>query len=315
MFHPFLYIAVITAAVVGMMAAVRAGQAPAVDEILRATYPDKRLEPEEASDRQFCHKVTAVAADGAPEQIVAGYTDGLRAILRILKRDASGAYSIAYDSPPDLKMMGWFCKIDSADLDGDSIPEILFSGIQAKGHELWVFRSTSDGLENLTPLEGRSRSWSSSLSSAYPVDLNHDGTLQVLTATGAEIEPGGRIRVAATLYRMSRTRLVSAADLLLVDTFRSTDPAFLGRASFNQVVGKTGPYVLRLINGVRGGKKRATGVNIKINGIDLPGATALNEKVEFLDISLPPTLGDSNTLQVIVAGPPDAEVTVVIHDS
>jgi hypothetical protein len=74
------------------------------------------------------------------------------------------------------------------------------------------------------------------------------------------------------------------------------------------------PYVLRIVNGLRGGRRRATGISISINDVPLKAATALTNKTEFLEIPLSILLvKDNNEMDVTVTGPPDATVLVVIR--
>ena len=195
-------------------------QSSDVDAIVARHYPTNRLEPTEAAARKSCHKVMATTPSGAPARIVAGYTDSNDGVLRVLQRDSSDLFHVVYESPADLRMWGWFCEIELADIDGDSVQDIFLRMAPARGELGWVFRSSPIGLQNLTPMSDLAKS--SDLYSPGLVDLYHDGTLQIVSIGAMPTELNGRVTEAPALYRFRSGALVLESRPLMVrDSIRT----------------------------------------------------------------------------------------------
>lgn len=67
--------------------------------VVDSLYPAARLQPKLTADRRSCYQVAVVAADGTPTRLVAGYTDTVEAVLRVLDRNPSGSFDFPTSRP------------------------------------------------------------------------------------------------------------------------------------------------------------------------------------------------------------------------
>jgi hypothetical protein len=290
-----------------------AAQGPSPQAIVDSMYPVARLDPESVEDRRTCYQIAAVAADGTPTRIVAGYTDREMAMLRVLDRAASGTFEASYDSPGTLAMFGIQCTIELLDMDGDGTKDVFLKVESERGSTGWVFRIVGTTIEHVTPVSGITEAWGSELTVPSVLDLYHDGSLQIATAGGWPEEPGGRVSTLASVYKFVASALVLDSPVLLATPFGKSAPPRFTRDTFSLQEGATGSYVLRITNGARGGEHRATGIAILINDVPVPGTGALSAETEFLDLPISVPLKDENMLKVTLTGAEDARVVIVIR--
>jgi hypothetical protein len=281
-----------------------------VDAIVRAHYP-ARLEPRDAADRRSCHAV-APAARQTGARIVAAYTDTTTAVIRVLERRPDGV-AVIYESPADHVTLALDCRVELVDLDGDRAPEALVRLNDPRATMTWVLRLHPAGVDDITPVERRGpESWTR-LVNASLVDLYHDGTRQFVTGRGVPAEPGARVSEPPTIYRFRGTALADDGEALLARTFGARDLPPLRVARFNLRTGLDGRYVLHLVNGDRAGRRRASGIEISINGVPLAGVASFGATAEFLAVPLAQPLRDENEIAVAVRGADDAIVLVAIR--
>jgi hypothetical protein len=302
-------------ALIASGALVRA-QAADVQRAVERLYPADRLAPGSDAERQTCHQVLSTTAAGAPDVVIAGYTDRVNGVVRVLRRGAADAFEVVFDNPDAWVLRGTRCTIRLQDLDVDGRPEALvnFQGVRAASG--WVFGWDGRTLINLTPTEptedGRASSW---LLSPGIYDLNHEGPLRVIaTREVGTLAPGQRPRLPAFVYRPGPDGLAVEKAVLAVMGFRA-DVAPAGNVrSFRLVQDSFPPYTLRIINGDRNGQKRVRSASIRLNEVEVIGPAQVNETVQFASTVLT-SLFVENHVTATVTGDPDAQILVLVEDS
>jgi hypothetical protein len=293
----------------------RAQQATA-QQIVNQYWPSSVERDEQGNpDAHTCLAVMTRSASREPSRIAAGYA-GSDTVLRVLEREKTGQFRVAFEA---VVAEAIFCDIEILDIDKDGADDILLTLGSSPDGTTWVFRAQGTTFEDITPLESSPAGSDafSKLTSAAPVDLDHRGALEFV-ATVRRSTPEGGMQLWSEVYRYQRGRLLLDTEALLV---RTANPAtdqklrFLETMSFDLVNDKPGTkYVLRIINGDRRGRKRATGVTININGERLAPVARLTAAVEFLDIPIRvPLRAVENETNVVVAGAADAEITILIQ--
>ena len=287
------------------------GRGPALDvqDVVNQHWPASLPRPDGGTiQNNICQTVLARSGDEVT-RIAAVYWYG-DALLRILEREAPGRFRVAFESR---LMMGGFCRIRLADVDRDGTADILLELAERKDGMTWVFLAAGTTFRDVTPIMRESRTSAvSGLLNAGTIDLDHAGPLEFAGAWHQEAADG-RMRYWSEIFAYRVGRLVSDGEALVVTEFQRDDPIAVRKASF--YLADDAPrrgYVLRLINGDRNGRGRASGLTVRING-ERVAAEKLNDKVEFLDVPITAALGSENELYVEVAGAGDAFVTVLIR--
>jgi hypothetical protein len=108
-------------------------------------YP-QQLAPSQAADRHSCYMVLRLTSINEPDAIVAGYTDGAGAVLRLLTRVAPDTYVVTYETPDTSPLTGLTCNLTGPDVDGDGKPDVLLELRSATGTNRWPFKWTGDTL-------------------------------------------------------------------------------------------------------------------------------------------------------------------------
>ncbi len=261
-------------------------------------------------DNHTCLAVMKKSPSGEPARIAAGYANGGDTVLRVLEREKSGQFRVAFEAAVADAIV---CEIKVLDIDQDGADDIILSLASSADSVSWVFRAVGTTFEDITPLESNGFS---ELINAGPLDLDHRGALEFV-ATVRESTPDGGMQFWSEIYRYRGGRLLLDSEALLVRTGRPTDQGvhLLDTMSFDLANHRPGmKYVLHIINGDRGGRKRAAGVTVSINGERLAAAARLTAAVEFLDIPMRvPLKAVENKIHVVVGGAADARITIVIQ--
>ena len=286
------------------------GPAPDAQAIVNQYWPASLPRPDDHPiENNTCHTVLAQSGD-QPTRIAAVYWYG-DAVLRILERETPDRFRVTFESRP---MMGGFCRLRLADVDRDGTDDILLELAERADGMTWVFLAAGKTFRDVTPLmQDSAASAVSNLMNAGTVDLDHSGPLEFAGSWRQE-GADGRMRFWSEIFAYRMGRLVSDGDALLVTEFQRDDAVVVRTARFSlaDAAPRRG-YVLRLINGDRNGKGRASGLTVRINGERVTAAEKLNDKVEFLDVPITTALALENALDVEVAGAGDAYVTVLIR--
>jgi hypothetical protein len=85
-----------------------------VQQVVDQFYAIDRLSPEDRASRQSCFAIYSVAANGAPDVIIAGYTDMTSAAASAITRNAEGGYQVASKVPQRVRHVwkGMYCRLD-----------------------------------------------------------------------------------------------------------------------------------------------------------------------------------------------------------
>ena len=183
----------------------------AVSETVAQFFPQSLIDLnnriDEPLNRHQCFQVIASDRTGAPEAIFAAYTNGYRAVVRVLRKSASGFQVIA--EPSGLHLWGLDCAIALVDLAPDRRRVIRLS-FQGEANTVdWLFAWNGQDLSNLTPLVNTEFGVpDSQLHDAEFVDLDRDGTLEIViraeSANGVPARPAKIFRWSSGRYVLTR---------------------------------------------------------------------------------------------------------------
>jgi hypothetical protein len=296
----------------GLVLTMRVAAAQSPQQIVDQFYPVNTLPVDRPEQRRSCFAIYQSDGTG-PTTLVAGYTNAARGYLRVLTRDATGAFRVAAETPSSLMMLGDGCTVTLEDVDGDQATDILVNLRRRAGDETWIFRWTGTQLENRTPTEpDEGAAVVSALVNATVLDLAHDGSRQVYvnqTSPDAD-EPQTR---ANQLFTNGPTGFVFNRDVLAAARFVVVRPPDRHAwTTFRAIANRPGPYTLRIVNGAPNGLRRVTGATVALNDVVLVGPGQLGAGVEFLTVPFTATLGDFNDLDLDLTGPAGSFLTILI---
>jgi hypothetical protein len=286
-----------------------------VQQVVDQFYPTDRLSPEDRASRRSCFAVYSVAANGAPDLIIAGYTDMISAAALAITRNADGGYQVASKVPQEYDMFGNECTVELIDVDFDGRREIhlLFSGVRMS--DAWLFKWDGLGMTNMTPTQLISGTRFSEICGNSPIDLTHTGPLKIvcsnISGSTAVDEADER---PMDVYELTGPTYQIASHLLTVRPFEirgNPGPQF---AYFRKVVDSTGPYILRVINGDRTGSNRVSSGTITLNNVIIVEPSQLSAGTEFIEISIE-SLPILNVLKAELGGTDGAKILITVTDS
>jgi hypothetical protein len=281
-------------------------------QIVDQFYP-ARLSPEDGQ-RFACYQVYATLPSGDPSTIVAAYTDGFKAVVRVLRNDG-GTFSVAADSDPAWQMGGADCDLDLVDVDGDSQKEIFATFYAMRGAEHWIMKWDGATLRNMTATRTTRSGIASDMSDASLVDIYHDGTLQVFVADGMYQGDGEPRTDPDQVYRLSNGQYVFDKYVLAAETFEAGWDHRAWTTDFTLSRDSVGPFRIHILNGDRLGGHRVTSATVVLNGAEVVTAGRLTSQVELVDAIAARSLPASNVLAVTLTGAADSYITVVVDDS
>lgn len=297
-------------------------QVPDPAKLVDQFYPQSLIDaathaPSVPFDRRSCFTVYDYFINMAPKTIMAAYSNNVSGAIRVIQaQQQGGPYSVIFE-PTGVALSGTDCGVTLVDVDGDQINEVEFSFPSFRGINSmdWLFRWDGYKLTNISPVSIEpDGSQSSEFSNIEFLDLYHDGTLQVLSVTGAPVADGSGPVMANDIYRLSGGQFVLDRPIMFYGTYeRKTGAPVTVPDSFPLVGGSTGPYVLKIVNGNKDGSKRISSATVVLNGTQVVGANQFSQSVEF--ISVPVTLNATNQLQVTLAGTPLGTIIITVEDT
>jgi hypothetical protein len=290
--------------------------AQTAQEIVDQFYPTARLSPDPPEMASSCHAVIGLTPEGGPALIIAGYSDANDVVARVLNRNASGQFEVSYESPSSIPMVGQSCDVTTHDFDGDQQLDAFFELSHGQSSAAWTFRRNATLLENVTPTYAESGKTLSMLFEAAVYDLNHDGTLQVMASGDSEADAtGGVIRKTPhQVFRWNGTGFVHDRWVVAVAAPSADNDSLLNVVPLVPIVDSVAPYVLKVVNGERGGQRRVAGGSIRLNDVEIVSPEQLNGQVESLVVTIT-DLPVGSALVATLTGPSDAIVTLTIEDS
>ena len=307
--HFFLVVPVFAACFAGAQTHIDPAQV--VDQFFPASFSDPRVSADYRLQNQECFAVYDQLPDGTPKTIMAGYVSGLESSISVIQRQPSGNYQVIYQ-PSGLTMDSAGCSVELHDVDGDGVQEVWYRFGGQRGEGNWVFKWDGSQLVNIGPTSSNSRigTWTQ-ISNGMLLDVYHDGTQQILSTDATTGMPD----LPDRLYRLSNGQYVLDSTLVTAFTFsRATGKPQTDLWPFNVIGPSTGPYVLKITNGDRGGAHRVTSGHILMNGIQTFGPSDFSQQVEFLSAPLTNIQPGENTLSVELEGAPGSHLVVMIQD-
>jgi hypothetical protein len=287
-------------------------QQPSVSSIVEQFYPSSlTLFPDEIGPRQQCFAVYAADASGAPQTIVAAYTNSTEAVIRVLRRGDTG-FAVVAEPQADLDLSGSQCDVVLEDVDADGRNEIRVDFSVNRDTVSWLFRWDGQSLRNLTPTGASITGYQMSrFVNADLVDVDHDGTKEIYVRPEHPRFSDGPV-LPALLYRLSGDRYIEGPPLLGVWNFiETTNAPETSHMTVTVPQGARGPYTLRLLNGLADGTARIAAAQVWMNSQEIfsPSDFASNVAV----IQRPLALGPENDLAVRFDGQSSGEILIVIE--
>lgn len=240
------------------------------------------------------------------DYLVAGYTNGFSGVVRVLRKQNNSATLVGESALP--LMGGILPNVSLVNLDADARPEIVVHFSSAPGgSSSWIFKWTGSALSLFGPVKiEEDGNVTTMLYDASFEDLTGDGIPEILNPPERTFpdDPTTVYQLVGVTYALTSMKLYylqpfvrrTSAPVTETKTFSVTDP--------------TQQYVLIISNGDEGGEKRASSVEITLNGTSVAGTSQFNQQVRVLQI--PITVTDTNTLSVRFAGAPESEILISI---
>jgi len=301
---------VVLAALLCGIAPARA-QDPAAEQLVARFFPERLLD---GNERYACHQVMG-GQDGAPELIVAAYTNRNAGAVRVLRRGEAGEFEMAFENPGTWNLAGRDCVVRLDDVDLDGAPEAFVYFFSNRSSSGWIFRWNGTTLENLTATEVEDGREVSIMLEPTVYDLTHEGGKRVVAQRDIPATaPGVRPAFPAYVYRLGEDGFEVESTALAVMGFRADVGAGANQRFFRLVTDSSDPITLRVINGERDGSARVTGATITVNNEVVLGPGQVNETVEFATVELP-EIFVTNEVNAELTGPPEGRLIVIVEDA
>ena len=267
--------------------------------------------------QKMCYAVYSQEPGGPPLKIVAAYIQHPQAAVRVLQRMENGTYSVAVDFRPDQYNFGGGsgCTIELLDMNGDGKKDVSvsFEPLNNGPTVDWYFRWDTNQLWNWLPNRaGAGEPIDAGLPNTIALDLQHDGRLEIISL--GQVPADSNVSVSHYVYRLGEGVYFLDREIASYFLFvRNSGEAAKESHPFTLIAPPAGDYVMKLVNGDRGGANRVTGAQILLNGSPIAGTDFVNGQVEFRTATV--TLVQSNLLEVTVFGPTGAKLYGTIEPS
>jgi len=302
----------ISAGIIGLVVTPTSGQERTVASIVEQFNPYTLDLPADIGDRHQCFAVYETDPFGAPRTIVAAYSDGTDARIRVL-RARGGTFDVIAEPSPDLFLFGAWCDVTLADVDADGRKDVRVDFSVNRDTVSWLFRWDGQLLWNLTPTRETAVGGyqMSSFVNGDLVDADNDGTKEIFVQP-ASPQLSGEPLLPPVLYRLVGSRYVEAMRLVGMWNFsRETSTLGTDTVSVSVPPYARGPYTLRVVNGLPGGTARVMGAELRINGKEVLSPADFDNNVGVIERAV--TLLPENELTVRLVGQPSTEIQILIE--
>lgn len=292
-------------------------QAPTVDAIVAAFYPQSLVEraegtrePGEPFEGIRCFAVFDTEPSGAPRTIIAAYTNGSSAVIRVLRANATGSFDIVAE-PQGYDFFGIQCEVTLVDLDHDGRNDVFVKFGVMTNDVSWVFKWDGQQLISLTPVTTNFDSTlATRLFGAAVVDVDNDGVQEIYVVSQYPPPLDGPAK-PDLLFRLDGDRYVEERPVVGLWRFeRKTSAPETDLRLAPLPKGARGPYTLHIVNGAPEGQRRVTSGQVWLNGQEIVRPNDFGARVAFID--RPVTLGAENELMVRLAGAPGSKMLVIL---
>jgi hypothetical protein len=260
--------------------------------------------------------------------LVAAYTKGFSAVVRVIKRQGTSGSVVAEPSLP--LMGGVYPFVTLVDLEGNGRPAVVVTLTSAAGFDAdWVFNWDGTNLNLIGPSQvGADRNAATLLGDAAFVDLNGNGILDIVNppepiglSTGAfNSEPftvfalsGGTYVPTSVAFNFFETFARAKGEpATITKSFSTANPgaAYVMTIATGDVV-RTGRY--HDDHWRHDGRERIEAAEIWLNGVEVVHLSDFEQIPRVLKV--PVSLDSSNTISVRLFGTPGAQLTIGIGPS
>jgi hypothetical protein len=249
---------------------------------------------------------------GNNDFIVAAYTNGFSAVVRVLRKQGTSA--VLANEPQVPLLGGIYPTVTLIDLDNDGKPEVVMGLSSARGGVAdWIFKWDGSALRLFGPTEGDlSGNTTTMLGDAVFVDLDGDGIPEVINPPEFNsVHPGSPGPFVYTVFALKNgVYAPTGATLNFFQTYVRAGGTPVATGDTFTVKDATIPYVITIVNGDQHGGKRVSSATITLNGTVVAGPDVFNQGVAALKI--PVAVSTNNSITVQLASAPGSELTVSI---
>jgi len=264
--------------------------------------------------RTSAFKAADLNGSGTAEFLIAGYTNGFSATIRVLRKANNTASLVA---EPNLPLLGGVdSQVELLDLDGDGRPEIIISFSSARGNWAnWVFKWTGTTLNLMGPSgvdeEG---DVSTLLANADFEDLDRDGKLEAINPpelSAPEIRNTAQDINKFEVFKLTNGQYTLMTTLNFFGTF-VLQPNLSPVQSHDFAVERTDiAYLVKILNGDSTGLHRVDNAVVTLNGMIIASPERFGQTVAEINILV--LLQQMNTLSVELRSPVRGELTVLVE--
>jgi len=242
--------------------------------------------------------------------IVAAYSYSLSAAIVLLKDDGQGQYRRAF-KVSGLDLIGDRCHVNPVQLWDDAHaltpgqrPQQVIVGFSIRINSIeWAFDVVDDKLVSINPASsevGDNGEIEPTLSDYGLVNYYHDGTMQMIS--GGEYPPpadGSGPDKGMDLYRIVDHKLVldPSVDVIMAMTVSSSSRSG-EHYDFLKPIHRSGPFILRMVNGDWHGENRVHSAFVSLNG---KVVASFNQADDIVEINVP--LKEGNNVIAVEAAP------------
>jgi hypothetical protein len=283
------------------------------EQVVEEFFPQELIDESQADFQQggpapFRARAFALAdldGTGMANYILAAYTNGVSAAIRVLRLQGSTA-TLAFE-PNRLLLIGIYPAVELVDVENDGRPEVAvhFSGGRGTLTD-WVFKWTGTELRLIGPstVDERGNVFTRLFESSF-FDVDGDGILEIVQS------PPGSPTEITEVYKFDGQKFNLITSQVYFETFyRQTATPVTETRTF-QVQNPGSGFVLTIINGNREGDNRVSSGTIKLNGVVVMTPNDLNQQVRTVVRQV--TVLANNVLEVELAGKPTGQVLVTVE--
>ena len=284
-----------------------------LEQIVEQFFPQRLIDASEARFqrggpapfRARAFELADLDGTGTANYIVAAYTNGFSAAVRVLQLQNNGA-TLVFE--PNLRLLdGIFPAVELVDIENDGRPEVATHFSSARGTATdWVFRWTGTELTLIGPtsVDERGEVFTDLFESSF-FDVDGDGTLEIVQSP-----PDGPVEITQ-VYSFDGQKFSLTNSLVFFETFfRFTKAPVVDTSKF-EVQNPGAGFVLTVINGNREGSNRVSSGTIKLNGVVVMEPNDLNQQVRKVVRQV--TVLAENVLEAELAGRPSGQVLITVE--